>query len=54
MRTKSHRAPGILQQLQLAVQNNLTYKLYALSSQVEAIKIKIEVRWNTLLFYPHN
>ena len=51
IRMESHRAPGILQQLQLAVQYRLTYRLYALSSRVEAIKIKIEVCLNAPLFF---
>jgi len=46
IRMESHRAHGILQQLQLAVQYSLTYRLYTLSSRVEAIKIKIEVCLN--------
>jgi hypothetical protein len=50
IRMESHRAPGILQQLWLAVWYGLTCKLYTLSSRVEAIKIKIEVCWNALLF----
>ncbi len=44
IRMESHRAPGILQQLRLAVQYGLTCKLYALSSRVDAVKVKIEVR----------
>lgn len=54
MRTKSHRGPGILKQLQLAVWNGLTYRLFALWSRVEAIKIKIEVCWNTSILSPHD
>jgi hypothetical protein len=50
IRMESHRAPGILRQLWLAVWYGLTCRLYTLSSRVEAIKIKIEVCWNTLLF----
>src|SRR6266566_8378803 len=50
IRMESHRAPGILQQLRLAVWYGLTCKLYLLSLRVEAIKIKIEVCWNALLF----
>jgi hypothetical protein len=50
IRTESHRAPGILQQLQLAVWYGLTFRLYTLSSRVKAIKIKIEVCWNAFLF----
>jgi hypothetical protein len=44
IRMKSHRAPGILQQLRLAVQYGLTCKLYTLSSRVVAIKVEIKVR----------
>ncbi len=54
IRMESHRGPGILQQLRLAVQYGLTCKLYTLSSRVDAVKVKIEVRWNVLLFLPHN
>jgi len=43
IRMESHRAPGILRQLWLAVWYGLTYKLFTLSSRVEAIKIKIEL-----------
>ena len=43
IRMESHRAPGVLQQLRLAVWYGLTCRLYTLSSRVEAIKIKIEV-----------
>jgi hypothetical protein len=44
IRMESHRAPGILQQLRLAVQYGLTCKLYTLSSRVVAIKVEIKVR----------
>ena len=50
IRMESHRAPGILQQLRLAVWYGLTCRLYALSLRVEAIKIEIEVCWNALIF----
>ncbi|KAF8501515.1 hypothetical protein F5888DRAFT_1632396 [Russula emetica] len=43
IRMESHRAPGILRQLWLAVWYGLTCRLYALSSQVEVIKIKLEL-----------
>jgi hypothetical protein len=43
IRMESHRAPGILQQLRLAVQYGLTCKLYTLSSRVVEIKVEIEV-----------
>jgi hypothetical protein len=44
IRMESHRAPGILQQLRLAVQYGLTCKLYALSSRVVTLKVEIKVR----------
>ena len=44
IRIESHRAPGILQQLWLAVQYGLTCRLYTLSSRVVAIKVEIKVR----------
>jgi hypothetical protein len=50
IRMESHRAPGVLQQLRLAVWYSLTFRLYTLSSRVKAIKMKIEVCWNALLF----
>ena len=50
IRMESHRAPGILRQLRLAVWYRLAYRLYALSSQVKDIKIKIEVCRNTHFF----
>ena len=52
IRMESHRAPGIFQQLQLAVQHGLTCKLYNLSSRVVAIKVEIEVRWTFFFFIP--
>ena len=44
IRTETHRAPGILQQIRLAFQYGLTCKLYTLSSRVVAIKVEIKVR----------
>ncbi|KAF8501524.1 hypothetical protein F5888DRAFT_1887879 [Russula emetica] len=43
IRMESHRAPGILQQLRLAVQYGLTCKLYTLSTRVVAIKVEIKL-----------
>ena len=54
IRMESHRAPGILQQLRLAVQYGLTCKLYMLSSHVVAIKVEIKVRYTLFFFYPHS
>jgi hypothetical protein len=50
IRMESHRAPGILQQLRLAVQYGLACKLYTLSSRVVAIKVEIKVRYTHLFF----
>ena len=50
IRMESHRAPGILRQLCLAVWYGLTCRLYALSIRVGAIKTKLEVCWNALIF----
>ena len=44
IRTESHRAPRILQQIRLAVQYGLTCKLYIPSSQVVTIEVEIKVR----------
>lgn len=49
MRTESQRAPGIFQQLVLAVRYRLTYKIYTLSLHVDDMKIKVEVNWSALL-----
>ncbi|KAI0002235.1 hypothetical protein BJV74DRAFT_882317 [Russula compacta] len=43
MRRESHRSPGFFQQLGLVFLCGLRYRLYVLSSQVEAIKLKIEL-----------
>jgi hypothetical protein len=50
IRMESHRAPGISRQLWLAIWYGRTCRLYTLSLRVEAIKIIIEVCWNTLPF----
>jgi hypothetical protein len=47
-RTESHRSPGILQQLKLVFLSRFPYKLYAISAQIEAIRLKVEVR---LIFF---
>jgi hypothetical protein len=44
IRMESHRAPGMSQQLRLAVQYGITYRLYILSSRVVAIKVEVKVR----------
>ena len=50
IRMESHRAPGILQQIRLAVQCGLTCKLYTLSSRVVAIKVEIKVGYTFFYF----
>ena len=52
-RMESHRSPGLLQQLRLVFRSGLTCRLYVLSSRIEVIKLKVEVRRGTiLLMYP--
>jgi hypothetical protein len=51
-RTDSQRSPRIFQQLLLAARHGMTYKLYALSSRIEAVKVQLEVGWNTFVIYP--
>ncbi len=53
-RTESHRSPGILQQLKLVFLSGLPYKLYAISVQIEAIRLKVEVRLITFFNPPFN
>jgi len=43
IRVESHRSPAIYQQLLRAIWSGLTYKLYALSLRVDAIKVKLEL-----------
>ncbi|KAN0130800.1 hypothetical protein V8E53_011475 [Lactarius tabidus] len=43
MRIKSHGSPGLFQQIRLAVQHGLTYKLRSLSSQIGAIRLRVEL-----------
>ncbi|KAH9175021.1 hypothetical protein EDB89DRAFT_1949246 [Lactarius sanguifluus] len=58
MRIHSHRSPGLFQQIRLAVRHRLTYRLYSLSSQISAVKLRIELAMDeqrlTLLVVPHN
>ena len=51
MRMESNQAQGIFQQLQAAIQNGLTYRLYSLSGRIETIKSSLEVRCTTYLTY---
>jgi len=43
MRVESHRSPAIYQQLLRAFRSCLTYRLYALSLHIYAIKVKLEL-----------
>jgi len=43
MRTISHRSPKPFQQIQLAVQHRLTFRLYSLSSQIDAVRVRVEL-----------
>jgi len=43
MRVESNRAPGTLNQLRVALLHGLTYKLFSLYYQIEAIKSELEV-----------
>lgn len=49
LRVESHRSPGFLQQLRLVFRFGLTCRLYVLSSRIETLKLKVEVRRNTIL-----
>jgi len=51
MRMESNQAQGIFQQLQAAIQNGLTYRLYSLSGRIETIKSSLEVCCTTYLTY---
>ncbi|KAH9006236.1 hypothetical protein EDB86DRAFT_3070268 [Lactarius hatsudake] len=58
MRIHSHRSPGLFQQIRLAVQHRLTYRLYSLSSQIGAVRLRVELAMDeqrlALLAVPHN
>ena len=54
VRMESHRAPGILQQLRLAVQYGLTCKLYTLSLTSRGNQSRDQRSLDFLTFYPHN
>ncbi|KAN0125694.1 hypothetical protein V8E52_000901 [Russula decolorans] len=42
-RTESHRARGVFQQLRLVFLSGLTYRLYAISAQIEETRMRIEL-----------
>lgn len=52
MRLESHRSPGLFPQLWLAARYGLTCRLYSLASQIEAVRLKVEVRWAALRCCP--
>jgi hypothetical protein len=43
MRIESHSSPGLFPQLRLAVRYGLTRRLYFLASQVEAVRLEVEM-----------
>ncbi|KAH9029877.1 hypothetical protein EDB85DRAFT_1965274 [Lactarius pseudohatsudake] len=43
MRIESHRSPRFFQQIWLASRWGLTYRLYSLTSQIRAVKMRIEI-----------
>ena len=51
MRVESNRAPGTLNQLRVALLHGLTYKLFSLYCQIEAIKSELEVCCAPLRIY---
>ncbi|KAN0126237.1 hypothetical protein V8E53_015230 [Lactarius tabidus] len=58
IRIKSHSSPGLFQQIQLAVRFRLTYRLYSLSSQIGAVRQRVELAMDeqrlALRAIPHN
>ena len=50
-RMESHRSPGFFSQLRLVLQSGLTCRLYVLSSQIEATRLKVEVGGIVLLIF---
>ena len=49
MRLESNRAPGTFNQLRVALLHGLTFRLFSLYYQIEAIKSELEVMFHTLL-----
>ncbi|KAH9067697.1 hypothetical protein EDB87DRAFT_1573274 [Lactarius vividus] len=43
LRIHSHRSPGLFQQIRLAVRHGFTYRLYSLSSQINAVRLRVEL-----------
>ena len=48
-RTENQGSPGFFSQLRLVLQSGLTCRLYVLSSRIEAMRLKVEVRRTILL-----
>lgn len=44
LRTESNNARGPFQQLHLAIQHRLTWRLYVLYCRIGGVKLKLEVR----------
>src|SRR6266851_4150632 len=51
MRMETNRARGTFQQLRLATQRRLTWRLYSLYYRIETLKSRLEVCWTSLLEY---
>ena len=47
MRIQSHRSPRLFQQIWLAIRHRLTYRLYSLSSEIGAVRLRVEVRFGS-------
>jgi len=52
MRTKSNLARGIFPQLRIALLHGLTWKLFSLYYEIEAIRSKLEVRYVIIITLP--
>ena len=50
MRVESNHAQGTFNQLRVSLLHGLTYRLYSLYYQIEAIKSELEVRFILSLF----
>jgi hypothetical protein len=53
MRLQSNDARGPFQQLRLAIQRGLTWRLFVLYYRIEGIKLKLEVSQATPLAHTH-
>jgi len=48
MRMQSNRSPGFISQLQLLFLRGLTFRLYRLSTHIEAVRVKVELAMDEL------